>query len=292
MKHHRTPRRMAARHRLGIGAGWLGLAALLLWSQPASAQVNRCTAGDGRIIYTDDQCPAGMQAVQIEAPRSPEEIEAEQERALRAFEREQQRLQARQQTLRLQAETEALQAQAEAARAAAEQQRHAAPNPAACRAARRQLERATLDHGRYDREGLQNLHAAQAQVKRACPDAAHTDNTAAPTPPMVLPPWAFPPAGQGLPHGSGWGQLPPAPPAVHVLPMPQPWPPLYPPPVYIPIEPPPLRPLPAPPHGRWPPDDDAWQPRRLSAPERGISTVPRQRPPALQPQGHEPMQAR
>ncbi|RMX11643.1 DUF4124 domain-containing protein [Vandammella animalimorsus] len=288
--HHRTPQRMTARHRLGMAAGWL--AALLLCSLPASAQVNRCTAADGRIVYTDGQCPAGMQAVQIEAPRSPEEIEADQERALRAFEREQQRQQARQQTLRLQAETEALQAQAEAARAAAGQQRSAGPSPAACRAARQQLERATLDHGRYDREGLQRLHAAQAQVERACPDAAPTGNAAAPTP-LVLPPWAFPPAGHGLPPGSGWGLLLPVPPPVIPAIDVQLLPPYgqRPPPIYIPIEPPPARPLPAPPHGRWPPDD-AWQPRRPSAPERGISTVPRQRPPALQPQGHEFMQAR
>lgn len=63
------------------------LAALLV-TAPAYAQVNRCKdAKTGKVVYSDAACPSGVEAAQIQAPRSAAEIDLERERAALARER-------------------------------------------------------------------------------------------------------------------------------------------------------------------------------------------------------------
>lgn len=59
------------------------------------AQVMRCTdAASGKVTYTDGQCASGSAVREVEARKTPQEIQQEREEAAQALARKQQRLQA------------------------------------------------------------------------------------------------------------------------------------------------------------------------------------------------------
>mgnify|MGYP003596957738 CR=1 FL=1 len=61
----------------------------------AQAQVIRCTdAATGKVTYTDGKCASGATEREVEARKTPQEIQQEREEAAEALARKQQRLQA------------------------------------------------------------------------------------------------------------------------------------------------------------------------------------------------------
>ncbi|MFN7858084.1 MAG: DUF4124 domain-containing protein [Acidovorax sp.] len=75
--------------KLVVAAG-VALAAL-----GAHAQVVRCTdPATGKVTYTDGDCPSGAAAREVEARKTPAEIQQERAEAAEALQRKQQRLQA------------------------------------------------------------------------------------------------------------------------------------------------------------------------------------------------------
>ena len=98
-----------AQHLLAcLCVAWIGTA--------AQAQVVRCTdPATGKVTYTDGKCAGGATAREVEARKTPEEIQREREQAAQALNLKQQRLQAEATA----AETEALRnAQRDRARSA------------------------------------------------------------------------------------------------------------------------------------------------------------------------------
>lgn len=75
-----------------------GLCVVLLGALPpvsAQAQVVRCTdAATGKVTYTDGKCASGTTVREVEARKTPQEIQQEREEAAEALARKQQRLQA------------------------------------------------------------------------------------------------------------------------------------------------------------------------------------------------------
>ena len=146
------------------------LAAALLLSLSAQAQVVRCTdARTGKVTYTDGSCASGTTAHEVEARKTPAELQQEREQAAQALERKQQRL-----------ETEAAAAERDAHRAAAEDRARAAraaantPQPQdyarspECARSRRNLELVTSSLSRSSHEQELRLEAAQRQVDMDC----------------------------------------------------------------------------------------------------------------------------
>ncbi|MCW5290679.1 DUF4124 domain-containing protein [Verminephrobacter aporrectodeae subsp. tuberculatae] len=155
---------------LCLGAAGLG----------AQAQVLRCTdAGTGRVTYTDGHCAHGSTAQEVQARRTPEEIQLENERAAQALAREQQRLQA-----------EAAEAAANDARRAANKPKEDPSRSPECASSRRKLDAALGDSGAAPEEQGLRAAAAQKQVDLDClgPEAyAELEKTRAPRP-VALPP--------------------------------------------------------------------------------------------------------
>jgi hypothetical protein len=138
----------------------LALAIAACCALPAAAQVMRCTdPATGKVTYTDGDCRHGEAAREVEARKSPQEIEQEREQAAEALERkhERQQIEARQRREAQQAER--------AARPAA------GSDPALsmeCQRARKSLQDvlATMGQGMYDEQA--RLDAAQRQADLAC----------------------------------------------------------------------------------------------------------------------------
>lgn len=151
---------MAARPALLRLLVCLGTAGLGLGAQ---AQVVRCTdARTGKVTYTDGACASGSATHEVEARKSPEELQREREIAAEALERKQQRLQA---------EADAEQAEA---RRSAERDRSRATQPqdyarsAECARSRRQLDIVASGLARTPYEQDMRLEAAQRQVDLDC----------------------------------------------------------------------------------------------------------------------------
>ena len=80
-------------HSLIAGLCVASLGALPLLG--AQAQVIRCTdSATGKVTYTDGKCASGATGREVEARKSPQEIQQEREEAAEALARKQQRLQA------------------------------------------------------------------------------------------------------------------------------------------------------------------------------------------------------
>ena len=80
-------------HSLIAGLCVASLGALPLLG--AQAQVIRCTdAATGKVTYTDGKCASGSSEREVEARKTPQEIQQEREVAAEALARKQQRLQA------------------------------------------------------------------------------------------------------------------------------------------------------------------------------------------------------
>ncbi|WP_312759207.1 DUF4124 domain-containing protein [Pulveribacter sp.] len=126
---------------------------------PATAQVMRCTdPATGKITYTDGECRRGEAVREVEARKTPEEVEQEREQAAEALARKHERQQ-----------QEAL---LRPPPAAAPAPRPAAPpdpaSSAACQQARQRLEKelAASGRGMYDEQA--RLDAARRQTDLAC----------------------------------------------------------------------------------------------------------------------------
>ena len=144
--------------------------ALLLLSLSAQAQVVRCTdARTGKVTYTDGSCASGTTAHEVEARKTPAELQQEREQAAEALERKQQRL-----------ETEATAAEQDARRAAEQDRARAARTAAAapqpqdyarspeCARSRRNLDLVASGLSRSTHEQELRLEAAQRQVDMDC----------------------------------------------------------------------------------------------------------------------------
>jgi len=145
----------------------LGIAGLGLGAQ---AQVVRCTdARTGKVTYTDGSCASGSATHEVEARKSPEELQREREIAAEALERKQQRLQAEADAEQAEARRSAERDRARAAQAAA-----TAPQPqdyarsAECARSRRQLDIVASGLSRTPYEQDARLEAAQRQVDLDC----------------------------------------------------------------------------------------------------------------------------
>lgn len=133
----------------------------------AQAQVIRCTdPATGKVSYTDGKCASGTQGQEIEARKSPEQIQAEREQAAEAVARRRERLMLEAEQARV--DERQLRESQRAEQPAAQR---SLPDPAqsqACMQARRQLEevQSTLGRGMYDE--AQRLDQANRQVDQAC----------------------------------------------------------------------------------------------------------------------------
>ena len=136
----------------------------------AHAQVVRCTdARTGKVTYTDGICASDSTVREVEARKTPAEIQLERELAAEALERKQ---------LRQQAEADAAEAdahrQAELNRARAAQAAAAAPQPhdyarsPECARSRRNLDIVASGITRSTHEQEIRLEAAQRQVDMDC----------------------------------------------------------------------------------------------------------------------------
>jgi hypothetical protein len=132
--------------------------------------VVRCTdPRTGQVTYTDGNCTAGAAAREVEARKTPEEIQLEREQAAQALERKLQRQQAEAAA----ADADARRS-AERARARADQAAAAAPQPQdyarspECARARRNLDLVAAGTARSTYEQEVRLEAAQRQVDMDC----------------------------------------------------------------------------------------------------------------------------
>ena len=169
----------------------------------AQAQVLRCTdARTGKVTYTDGECSGGTSVREVEARKTPQELQQERELAAEALERKQQRLQAESAAAELDARRAAERDRAKAAQAAA-----AAPQPQdyarspECARSRRNLDLVASGLSRSTYEQDVRLEAAQRQVDMDClgPQGyAEVEKARANQPRVVVVPprypSAFPPA--------------------------------------------------------------------------------------------------
>ncbi|MFT3812508.1 MAG: DUF4124 domain-containing protein [Acidovorax sp.] len=162
-----------------------------LCAQVAQAQVNRCTdPRTGQVTYTDGDCAAGAQAREIEARKTPEQIEAERAQAAEALQR-----------LR---EQQAADAEAESRKAAQQAHERTAPRPdyahsAACASARKNVE-AAQPSGLGTYEDQQRLQSLQRQMNLDClgPERAAEIQAAQPQQPaLAAPMWGVSRYGHG-----------------------------------------------------------------------------------------------
>ena len=149
---------------------WGLLSTALLLSLSAQAQVVRCTdARTGKVTYTDGSCASGTTAHEVEARKTPAELQQEREQAAEALERKQHRLEAEATAAEQDARRAAEQDRARAARTAA-----AAPQPQdyarspECARSRRNLDLVASGLSRSTHEQELRLEAAQRQVDMDC----------------------------------------------------------------------------------------------------------------------------
>ena len=168
----------------------LCLSLMSLLALPAAAQVLRCTdTQTGKVTYTDGTCAGGTAAREVEARKSPEELQQERELAAEALERKQER---QQQEARQRRDAE----QAErAARTAQPLARSDPAQSAQCQRARQNLQQvlASMGQGMYDEQT--RLDAAQRQADLAClspADYARTEGSRGYNP-TYAPPYYGPP---------------------------------------------------------------------------------------------------
>lgn len=143
-----------AQHLLAcLCVAWIGTA--------AQAQVVRCTdPATGKVTYTDGKCAGGATAREVEARKTPEEIQREREQAAEALALKQKRLEAENKA----AETEALRnAQRDSARPAIPDY---ARSPE-CARSRRNLD-VVLSSSGGSYEQSQRIEAAQRQMDLDC----------------------------------------------------------------------------------------------------------------------------
>jgi hypothetical protein len=176
-----------------------------LCAQVAQAQVNRCTdPRTGQVTYTDGDCAAGAQAREIEARKTPEELQAERAQAAEA-----------QQRLR---EQQAADAEAESRKAAQQARERTATRPdyahsAACATARKNVEAAQPSGLLGTYEDQQRLQSLQRQMNLDClgPErAAEIQATQPQQPALAAPVWGVSRYG----HGPRAPAPAPAPPAI------------------------------------------------------------------------------
>jgi len=158
----------------------------------AQAQVVRCTdAATGKVTYTDGSCAGGATAREVEARKTPEQIQQEREQAAEALARKQQRVQIENAA----AETEALRnAQRDRARPTPSQDYARSPE---CARSRRNLDMALSGSGGATYEQNMRVEAAQRQVDLDClGPQAYTEMEKArgarpfiPAPVVVAPPY-------------------------------------------------------------------------------------------------------
>ena len=130
---------------------------------PAQAQVVRCTdPATGKVTYTDGKCAGGTTAREVEARKTPEEIQREREQAAEALALKQKRLEAENKA----AETEALRnAQRERTPAARSQDYARSPE---CARSRRNLDVVLSSGNAGSYEQSQRAEAAQRQMDLDC----------------------------------------------------------------------------------------------------------------------------
>jgi len=129
----------------------------------AQAQVVRCTdAATGKVTYTDGKCAGGATAREVEARKTPEEIQHEREQAAEALALKQKRLEAENKA----AETEALR-NAQRDRAAPAKSQDYARSPE-CARSRRNLDMVLGSGNAGSYEQSQRMEAAQRQVDLDC----------------------------------------------------------------------------------------------------------------------------
>lgn len=146
---------------LAMALAWLP-ALLAVVPSTASAQVMRCTdPATGKVTYTNGECERGSASRQVEARKSPEQIQQEREQAAQALadRRDRERREA--------AQDERERKATERSAASATAQNDPARS-AACQQARRALQdvNASLGRGMYDEQT--RLDQAQRQADLAC----------------------------------------------------------------------------------------------------------------------------
>lgn len=158
------------RHSARSLSALAGLACLVGLSLSAHAQVVRCTdARTGKVTYTDGACTGDANAREVEARKTPAEIQLEREQAAEALERKQRRQEAEADAAEATARRSAEQDRARAAQAAA-----AAPQPhdyarsPECARSRRNLDIVASGLARSTQEQELRLEAAQRQVDMDC----------------------------------------------------------------------------------------------------------------------------
>lgn len=158
----------------------------------AQAQVVRCTdAVTGKVTYTDAKCANGTVALEVEARKTPEQIQSEREQAAHALALKQESLKA-----------EALAAQTEALRNPRQRDTRPAPSQdharsAECARSRRNLDTVLGNTGEGTYEQNLRMQAAQRQVDLDClgPDGyaqaerARAAGSNATAPVVVVPPY-------------------------------------------------------------------------------------------------------
>lgn len=189
---------------LGHAGAVLALAAACL-PLPSEAQVVRCTdPATGKVTYTDGECGRGQTAREVEARKTPQEIQLEREQAAEALQRKQERQQWEHQQ-RLDANP--------VARTASPRTPTDPAQSAECQRARKELQDLlpTLGRGMYDEQA--RLDAAQRQADLAClspadyarAESARANRAVYPspyyTPPVVVvPPRPAPPHRREITH--------------------------------------------------------------------------------------------
>ncbi len=134
---------------------WIGTA--------AQAQVVRCTdPATGKVTYTDGKCAGGATAREVEARKTPEEIQREREQAAEALALKQKRVEAENKA----AETEALR-NAQRDRAAPAKTPDYARSPE-CTRSRRNLDMVLGSGNAGSYEQNQRVEAAQRQMDLDC----------------------------------------------------------------------------------------------------------------------------
>lgn len=133
------------------------------WIGAAQAQVVRCTdPATGNVTYTDGKCAGGATAREVEARKTPEEIQREREQASEALALKQKRLEAENKA----AETEALRSAQRDRTPAARSQDYA--RSAECARSRRNLDVVLSSGNSGTYEQTQRAEAAQRQMDLDC----------------------------------------------------------------------------------------------------------------------------
>ncbi|MFT4241033.1 MAG: DUF4124 domain-containing protein [Acidovorax sp.] len=158
----------------------------------AQAQVVRCTdTRTGKVTYTNGACASGTTAREVEARKTPEEIQRERELAAEALERKQQRLQAEAHAAQTEALRSAERDRSRAAQAAAAPQPQDYARSPECAQSRRQLDLVANSTSRTPYEQDVRMEAAQRQVDLDClgpQGAAEVEKARAAQPRVVVVP--------------------------------------------------------------------------------------------------------